>query len=223
MKSYSIPAHERMRIALSLAFIGGFLETYTYRLHGGVFANAQTGNMALFAMSLMQKSSHAWFYLVPIGAFFLGVLASEKLRDVCQKTNRSWACTLVLFEAVVLSLIPFLPKGTPDAVINVLVSFVCSLQFSGFRKIHGLACATTFCTGNLRSATECLYHSFAHKDKNRAVESAKYFSIIGVFIFGACVSFAFVDMMGASAVFICSVLLILLYFVLYTFEKQAQS
>ena len=44
------PAHEMLRVGLCLAFTGGFLDAYTYLLRGGVFANAQTGNMVLMAL-----------------------------------------------------------------------------------------------------------------------------------------------------------------------------
>ena len=50
--SPAYPPYERMRTGLCLAAVGGFLEAYTYTLKGGVFANAQTGNLVLFALRL---------------------------------------------------------------------------------------------------------------------------------------------------------------------------
>ncbi len=35
----------------SFAAVGGFLEAFTFLLHGGVFCNAQTGNPVLFALN----------------------------------------------------------------------------------------------------------------------------------------------------------------------------
>ena len=62
----AVPAHERLRVGLLLAFVGGFLEVYTYTLHGKVFANAQTGNMALFAIYAMQMCIRdSTSYLLP--------------------------------------------------------------------------------------------------------------------------------------------------------------
>ena len=45
-------AHESLIVGIMLALSGGFLDTYTYTLRGGVFANAQTGNLVLMAVKL---------------------------------------------------------------------------------------------------------------------------------------------------------------------------
>ena len=50
------PAHEMLRVGLCLAFTGGFLDAYTYLLRGGVFANAQTGNMVLMALYAARRA-----------------------------------------------------------------------------------------------------------------------------------------------------------------------
>lgn len=200
-----VPVHERLRVGLCLTFVGGFLEAYTYLLHGGVFANAQTGNIALFAIYAMRRDAHAFYYLIPLGAFFAGVVVSEWLRTKLSAKGRAlWHRALVLAEAALMAVIAFLPAGLPDAVVIVLVSFLCSLQFNGFRTTHGLAYATTFCTGNLRSAGENLYHAIAGRDRGRAVAAARYFSVILVFAVGACAGVAFVGWFGAKGILLCT-------------------
>ena len=42
---------ESFLVGALLAVSGGFLDAYTYLCRGGVFANAQTGNMISFWMS----------------------------------------------------------------------------------------------------------------------------------------------------------------------------
>lgn len=66
------PAHEMLRVGLCLAFTGGFLDAYTYLLRGGVFANAQTGNMVLMALYAARRDGRAFYYLLPIAAFLAG-------------------------------------------------------------------------------------------------------------------------------------------------------
>jgi uncharacterized membrane protein YoaK (UPF0700 family) len=39
-----------IRLAALLAIAGGFLDAFTYIAHGGVFANAQTGNVVLLGV-----------------------------------------------------------------------------------------------------------------------------------------------------------------------------
>ena len=43
---------ERLTAACVLSVVGGFLDIYTYLYRGHVFANAVTGNMVLFGLSL---------------------------------------------------------------------------------------------------------------------------------------------------------------------------
>lgn len=200
-----VPMHERLRVGLCLTFVGGFLEAYTYLLHGGVFANAQTGNLALMAIYAVQKNVHALYYLWPVGAFLAGVLVSEWMRTKLSAKGRAlWHRALVLAEAVLMAAVAFLPTSWPDAVVIVLVSFQCSLQFNGFRTTHGMAYATTFCTGNLRSAGENLYHAVAGRDRGRALAALRYFSVIFVFMAGACVGVACVGWFGAKAILLCT-------------------
>lgn len=193
--------------ALFLTLSGGFQDAYAYCFRGQVFANAQTGNMALFAIYAMQRDRQALYYLVPLGAFLAGVLVSEGLRTVLDKRGWArWEHALVLAEAVLLAAIAFLPAGVPHAAVNVTVSFVCAVQFTGFRKTHGMAYATTFCTGNLRSAGEHLYHAVAGRDRGEALAAARYFGVILVFILGACCAMALIALWGAKAILLCSVL-----------------
>ena len=53
--SGEMPFHERLRVGLCLTWVGGFLEVYTFLLHGGVFANAQTGNLLLLVYQRMDS------------------------------------------------------------------------------------------------------------------------------------------------------------------------
>ena len=48
-------ASESYTVGIILAFVGGFLDIYTYVSRGGVFANAQTGNMVLLAIHAYKR------------------------------------------------------------------------------------------------------------------------------------------------------------------------
>ena len=203
----AVPMHESLRIGLVLTFIGGFLEVYNYLLHGGVFANAQTGNMVLLVIYACEGSAHALYYLWPIGAFFAGVLVSEGIRSALTARQWSmWQHAVVLCEALLLAAIAFLPQNTPDVAVNVLISLICSLQFNSFRCTHGLPYATTFCTGNLRSAGENFFHWAAERDRERGVAAARYFAVIGVFLAGAAAAYFITQRLRGYAVLVCAAL-----------------
>ena len=60
--------------SILLALTGGILDAYTYLTRGGVFANAQTGNIVLLGVYLAQgEYSRAARYVIPIAAFAVGV------------------------------------------------------------------------------------------------------------------------------------------------------
>ena len=154
------PGEQQLAVGLLLAVVGGFLDTYTYFTRGGVFANAQTGNMVLLSIAAAQGDfGRAGQYLIPILAFTLGVMATEGLRARAEKKGQAaghWQRTVLLIEAAILAVVGLLPPEVPNFLVNVTVSFLCSMQVNGFRLLEGMPYATTMCTGNLRSGSHHL-------------------------------------------------------------------
>lgn len=183
-----------------LAVAGGFLDAYTYLVRGGVFANAQTGNMVLMGLRLAEGEwAAAARYLVPILAFALGVLAAEAVRTrFLRHPAVHWRQLTVLAELVVLAGVAFLPR-TLDTAANVAVAFVCALQVESFRKVNGNAFATTMCTGNLRSGTECLFRFLHTRERKDGARCLQYYGIILFFIAGAAAGVPLSARFGARA------------------------
>ena len=74
-------------VFLSFAFVGGFLEAYTFLLHGGVFCNAQTGNLVLFVLRLCEGDfSSAVRYVWSLLAYITGIAASALLPRICRRS-----------------------------------------------------------------------------------------------------------------------------------------
>ena len=121
---------ESYPIGAVLACVGGFLDAYTYLCRGGVFANAQTGNIVLFGLHLAEgRWAQALFCLVPIAAFFLGVYVTEALKSRSRPTGRlHWRQRAVAVEFAVLAVVSLLPAPGWNSLANVLVSFLCAMQ-----------------------------------------------------------------------------------------------
>ena len=181
---------ESLLLGALLAVAGGFFDAYTYLCRGGVFANAQTGNIVLFGLELAQREwIRALGYLVPIVAFAVGVVVAEvvKHRYKVQQNrdiNIHWRQIIVLAETVLVACMAFLPQER-NTVVNSVISFVCALQVEAFRKVQGSAIATTMCTGNLRSGTEQLVIWRQTGDRGAAKKMRNYYAIILFFILGA--------------------------------------
>lgn len=181
---------ESFLLGAVLALAGGFLDAYTYVCRGGVFANAETGNIVLMGIEFADGDiKSALHYLIPITAFACGVLASELVkRKFKTGTILHWRQITVALEIAVLIGISFVPSTDSNNVYtNALVAFAASLQVQSFRVISGVSLTTTMCTGNLRSATENLFAAVSEKNGDSLKRSAKYFIIIGFFIVGAII------------------------------------
>ena len=209
----AIPIHETFRVAALLAVVGGFLDAYTYILRGGVFANAQTGNIVLLGVHMADKDyRQALYYVVPIIAFSLGVFITEVLKKYF--SSRGFAMYehwIIAIEVLLLLIIGFIPPSMPDGVVNVTISFVCSLQVNSFRKIKNLPYATTMCTGNLRSGTEKLFRCLINKEEGTGLEAAHYFGIIALFILGAVLGTVLPEMLGIKSIWFCCCLLAIVF------------
>lgn len=79
-KVYHVQMSESYLVAALLSITGGFQDAYTYACRGGVFANAQTGNIVLAGQSLaLGQWWRSLSYIVPILAFVGGVYLAQEV------------------------------------------------------------------------------------------------------------------------------------------------
>lgn len=217
MTTKNLQMSETYLIGVLLAVVGGFLDAYTYTLRGHVFANAQTGNMVLLAIKLSERDlKGAGFYLIPILAFVLGILTSEYIRKKGDKYPMlHWRQIVILIEFFIILSVSFIPKGSMNGIVNVLVAFICSIQVQSFRKVNGHLYATTMCTGNLRSAAEGVYRFIDLKDKTALSKSFVYLGIILAFIVGAFIGAVASNIYGVISALFCAILLLIVFFLMF--------
>lgn len=221
--STRIQMSETILIGSLLAIAGGFLDAYTYICRGGVFANAQTGNIVLFSMHLCQMEwERAVTSAIPIVAFAAGIIMTEAVRRRHKDAWRiHWRQGMLLLEIVILVAAIFIPHGHLDSLVNIMISFVCSLQVHSFRRVHGHGVASTMCTGNLRSGTEALYCYLDTRDPYYRHKYRCYYGIILAFIAGAVAGTAASDHFPALAL-ICPVIIYIITFVIMIREDGGQ-
>ena len=207
-----------------LAMAGGFFDAYTYLSRGGVFANAQTGNIVLFGLKLAEGEwQRALTYLLPILAFAFGVVAAELVkrrgkREKKSDTGLHWRQVIVLAEILLLVIVAFLPQQM-NSVVNIVISFVCAMQVETFRKVRGSAFATTMCTGNLRPGTEQLIICPQTGEANAARKARHYYSIILFFILGAALGARLTDVLGERALLLTCAPLLAVFVLMFRKEE----
>lgn len=209
-KGAGCPREERLLPGLVLAAAGGFLDTYTYFTRGGVFANAQTGNMVLLSIAAARgELLRAGQYLIPVLAFTLGVMATEGLRAREEAGGGGrWRRQVLLIEAAILGVVGLLPPGIPDAVVNTTISFLCAMQVNAFRQLEGMPYATTMCTGNLRSFSGQLWLRLFTGDREAGGRALRYLWVMLAFCLGAALGVPLTALWGGRSVWLCSLLLL---------------
>ena len=223
MNDRTVQMSEAYSLGALLTVGGGFLDAYTYFTRGGVFSNAQTGNLVLLAIRLAEGDLTALpHYLPPILAFALGVVAAELVRDRFRASHAlHWRQAVVALEALVLLATAFLPQGPWDAAVNAAISFVCAMQVEAFRKIRGNALATTMCTGNLRSGTELLYHGLRDRDSAALRRSLQYYGIILCFLAGGALGVWATDLLAERAILLCCAMLLVIFLAMFRAPEEA--
>ena len=207
---------ESLPVGILLAVSGGLMDAYSYIFRGGVFANAQTGNVLLLSIHLSKGEwLPALHYAFPIAAFLCGVaLAVFICHFRRHRVRLHWRQICVLFEAVVLFSVAWIPQSA-NLLANSLISLACGIQVEAFRKIEDASVATTMCIGNLRSTihsvvTYCFEYKNAHKHT-----AGISFTIILAFASGVVIGSFLIQNLGTYSICYGSVIMIVCFFLMF--------
>lgn len=169
-------------MVVSLA--GGFMDAYSFLLHGEVFANGQTGNYVLLVLHAVVGD---WMgtarYAVPIVAFICGIVFSKHVSAKVHGDERlgmqHW---VAIFEAAAFAVLAAVSELLPDLAVNSTISFLAAMSFETFRKFGTKsAYADVFVTGNLRSFGEALYEGFVRGNAHERHRALRYAGILASF------------------------------------------
>ena len=177
---------ERPWVYWLLIMSAGWFGAYTLILRGGVFCNAQTANVVLFAMALGTGDwSRAAYLLIPISAYFAGAFFSEYLGKTVKKLHfLRWDTVLIGIEILVVIFLGFLPKEAPDQICQVALNFICSMQFNTFRQVQGIPAATTFVSNHIRQVGSNAAKYLRHHKPEYAERIKVHGSLILFFVIG---------------------------------------
>ncbi len=208
---------QTLLVGIILAMVGGYLDAYTFILKGGVFANAQTGNIVLLGISLAKAEfATALTYVFPILAFVAGVVVVEIIKKFFRYNGSiHWRQIIIVFEVLVLLGVGFVVSKDYNTVVNVSISFVCSMQVQSFRLLYGNVFATTMCTGNLRSAAEQLFKYSSTHDKVARKNALNYLVIIFFFVLGAFLGTVASAKLGDQCIWICCGALVCVFGIMF--------
>ncbi len=214
-------ASESIELGIVLALAGGFMDVYSYVARGGVFANAQTGNILLTGVHLSEGDfALAVRYAVPVICFAVGIMLADLVHERFY-SRFHWRQVTVFAEALILLGVSCMSSEL-DLPANCLTSFACGMQVESFRKIHGHGIATTMCIGNLRSALQSVDDYIVTHKRGFLENGALYFGIIACFVAGAVLGNWCVDMLGLRAIAVASALLLLAFVIMFADRERAR-
>lgn len=147
----AVRREEMLQVALLLGFAGGYLDTYTWIIHG-VLANAQTANLVFLWVNVTAGRWQQAFQFVPsLFAFFLGVIIASWLRRFAGEGAGQLS---LLVEILMLIFVGFMHNRMPQVAGTLGISMVAAMQSSVFTKVEGTLYNSVMITGNFRQAIE---------------------------------------------------------------------
>lgn len=198
------------------------MDAYSYLNRGGVFSNAQTGNILLFSVNLTTGNFKiALRYFVPIMAFVVGIAFASILRHSYRgKPHIYWQKTVVLVEALLLFCVAFIPQSL-NLLATSLISLACGAQVESFRKIRDreLSIATTMCIGNLRSGVQALCEYRFTKEKRTLENGLVSFAVVLCFAIGAICGNLLLGFLNEKTILVSAVIMLFAFGTMSIYKK----
>lgn len=215
---------ERLSFGIVLAAVGGYLDAYTFIGHGGVFANAQTGNVVVFAVFASDGRWHeAWLRVPAVVAFAVGIIAAEEMgRPYLRAKLRRPTRVVLVMEIVLLAILATLGPGRPDLIYTVTISFVAALQFATFRVLADTPYTSVLATGNMRSMIASTIQWRTERDHEAGQRAVRLGLTVGAFILGAAGGAAYTRHSGSVAIWVASAALALVLIGLIVETRQLE-
>jgi uncharacterized membrane protein YoaK (UPF0700 family) len=197
-----IRTEESLRVAALLSIAGGYLDAFTWIVHDGVMANAQTANVVLLAVDAAAGRFEAALSRLPsIVAFMLGVFAVCRLRAGADDGGRRRLALLSLvIEIIVLVVVMAFHVRLPNIAGTLGISFAAAMQTASFSKVEGRNYSSVMVTGNIRTAVETLFAGWCEKhDPALLRQSRVLLTICLTFAAGAALGAVLTTGLGSAA------------------------
>lgn len=206
-------------ILILLSMSGGLMDTYSYLCLGGIFSNAQTGNLILLSVNISDGNySVCLSYLYPIIAFITGIVFACMMSSLLPKKNSlHWEKGVIVIEIISL-IVAFVLEPISKVIAAAVISFACGLQLEGFQNSFGIKVPTTMCIGNLRGAVHNITSFLFSYNRQQLRNAWIYLEAIMAFLVGAVVESILLKGYGEKSI-LCSPALLLLSLVMLSLGK----
>ncbi len=184
-----VPAEEWLVVAVLLSTTGGYLDAFTWMMHG-VMATTQSANVVLLGVrAATGEWARASKHIPPIFACVVGVFVAYHIRLYAPDKGRRLS---LVIEIIVLLLALRLHMHVPEMAGTIGISFAAAVQNTCFTRVEGWPYSSIMTTRNLQQMAEGLISALAGFGKPAGFRQAIVFGSI-------CLAFALGAVMGAVA------------------------
>ena len=210
MEKVQAPVHQRLLFGSVLAAAAGSIDSYTYLVHGEVFAGLQTGNLILLGSKIgLGEFNQVWRYLIAILAFMFGTILMRIFQYQFEggkfHTNRPSA--VLKYELVLVLIVALISSWLPNLVSTALLSITAAAQLQEFRQLKGGPFTSLMMTGNIRTLAESFYDWVGHGDQKARGKLADIGAIMVAFAFGAGLVAVLVSFLHGVSIIVTAVFL----------------
>lgn len=191
-----------LRFGMVVTAAGGFLDSYSFMSHGGVFAGAQTGNFVQLGIHVARwDGSEMLRLLVPILGFIVGVafaalLTQTRLQRVVHDPFRM----ALAVELGLLATVGFMPSSVSTILISGILCFAAGIQLVIFHQLHSWAFSTTITQGNVVNTITATMNVLFNNDKAERERARVFASVTAAFVIGAAVGGVMTVVFGSQGV-----------------------
>lgn len=190
MKKNDYRIFERVRVAVLITFISGFLDAYTFVTQGKRFAGLQTGNLIYLMKNLAEGNlAEVANYLLPIFAFMLGAIFTYFARKFAvSHQHLRWHAlsALIIFIGVLITAAMAQFVASKWTVLSL--SFIAAVQLESFKRMRGAPYTNTMMTGNLKNMSVFIVQGLVERKPEILKRGGYTFLIITGFCLGVFIS-----------------------------------
>jgi len=182
------PATETI-LTLATTLSMGMIDADTFLNQGAVFVSAQTGNLVVFVVKLVQHGwSTAWVNVPVWIGYFLGCFGAQALSEYLgtgdHRRHMRW---LMAFDALAYILLSSLQTTIPTVLLIFLLGFMSGYDLTVFRQVGGISINNGIMTGNTKNLATSSYQSWFDGDEKARKNQIDTAAVLLTFIIGCAI------------------------------------
>lgn len=95
----------------------------------------------------------------------------------------------ILLEIIIVIFLGSLPEDAPYQISQIVINFICSMQYNTFQKTKKIPMATTFCTNHLRQSGKAFVNYLRNSENiEMKIKLFIHMKMLGMFVLGGIIS-----------------------------------